>query len=91
MKYKSLQTLLFESNPLITRRMADDLVKQFSTAISSALAKGHGIMIPSVGSLLVVHRAQRLGRNPRQPEIEIVIPAGRRVRFKPAPALEAVL
>ena len=65
----------------------------FSTileAMNSAMVRGHRIEIRGFGSFSVIHRASRMGRNPRS-GAPVEIPAARMPHFKPGKALrEAV-
>ena len=63
----------------------------FSTileAMNSAMVRGHRIEIRGFGSFSVIHRASRMGRNPRS-GAPVEIPAARMPHFKPGKAAAA--
>ncbi len=57
-------------------------------AIRDALASGTQVRLAGFGAFRVVHRAARMGRNPRTGE-SIHIPASNQPKFKAAKALKA--
>lgn len=59
-------------------------------AMENALIEGRKVSISKFGTLLIVERQARKGRNP-QTEEEIQIPAHSSVKFKPAKALKAAV
>jgi DNA-binding protein HU-beta len=65
----------------ITKSQADGAVDGFVSAVSEALAGGDKITLVGFGTLSVVARSQREGRNPRTGE-KIIIPASKAVKFK---------
>lgn len=54
--------------------------------IVNTLLRGQDIEIRGLGSFTVVNTAERKGRNPKTGDVAI-IPAGRKVKFKPGQAL----
>lgn len=71
-------------------RDAETAVSTILQATNSALVRGHRIEIRGFGGFSVIHRASRMGRNPRS-GAPVEIPATRVSNFKPGKALrEAV-
>jgi nucleoid DNA-binding protein len=66
----------------VLRNDARDLVDQCLGMISDALVAGDRVGINGFGSFNVRQRPDRTGRNPKQPDDEIVIPARRVVTFR---------
>lgn len=59
-------------------------------AMETALTEGRKVSISRFGTLMIVERQARKGRNPQTDE-EIQIPAHSSVKFKPAKALKAAV
>ena len=68
----------------LARTDTRDLVDQCLAAISDALAAGENVGTHGFGSFNVSRRANRTGRNPTQPDEEIIVPARRVVTFRPS-------
>jgi len=60
----------------------------FLDVVKNALAAGENVHLPALGTLALVNRAARMGRNPNTGE-KISIPAHRQIRFKAGSALRA--
>ena len=58
--------------------------------MNDAMVRGHRIEIRGFGSFSVMHRAPRVGRNPRSGE-PVDIPEKRVPHFKPGKALRAAV
>ncbi len=76
--------------PHLTLRDVDWAVNTILGAMNDALACGHRIEIRGFGSFSVVHRAPRVGRNPRSGE-PVDIPQRRVTHFKPGKALRVAV
>ena len=75
-----LVSKLSERNSL-SKKKAEEVLKDVFTLISEALDKGERVHIPHFGTFTVKERAERKGRNPRTGE-PMVIPARKTVVFK---------
>ncbi len=64
-------------------RIVDALMK----SLTESLSNGDKISLPGIGTMAVVDRPPRKGRNPRSGE-ELDIPASRNVKFSPAARLK---
>ena len=74
----------------MTQADAETAVSTILETMNSAMVRGHHIEIRGFGSFSVIHRASRMGRNPRS-GAPVEIPATRVPHFKPGKALrEAV-
>ena len=90
MNRSDLIQLLDERFSQLTLKDVDSAVSTILDAMNNALARGHRIEIRGFGSFTVVHRAPRLGRNPRS-GAAVDIPERRVPHFKVGKALrEAV-
>ncbi|MBM4207323.1 MAG: HU family DNA-binding protein [Gammaproteobacteria bacterium] len=58
----------------------------FTSAVSSALAKGDSVTLVGFGTFVVKERAERVGRNPQTGD-EITIKAAKSVKFKAGKSL----
>lgn len=84
-----LTRALRASAPWLNEEAARNLLTTLGHAIVLALTTEQSVKIPVVGRLTLVHSPPRKGRNPRNPTVDIVIPAKQRVKFSPSPWLRA--
>lgn len=70
----------------MTRKDAEAAVSTVLDTMNSALVSGHRFVIRGFGSFNVIHRAPRLGRNPRN-GAAVDIPRRRAPHFKVGKAL----
>ena len=90
MNRSDLVQLLSDRFSQLTQGDAETAVSTILEAIDSAMVRGHRIDIRGFGSFSVIHRASRIGLNPRS-GASVEIPAARMPHFKPGKALrEAV-
>jgi integration host factor subunit beta len=90
MNRSDLIQLLAERFSQLTQKDAEAAVSAILDTMNSALVRGHRIEIRGFGSFTVIHRAPRLGRNPRS-GAAVDIPKRRAPHFKVGKALrEAV-
>jgi len=73
-----------------SKAKAGELVDAVFEVVTDALTKGDEVKLPSFGAFAVVMTAARKARNP-QTNQEVIVPAGRRARFKPGKALKDAL
>jgi integration host factor subunit beta len=74
----------------LTPRDVDFAVTTILEAMNNAMVRGHRIEVRGFGSFSVMHRASRLGRNPRSGD-PVDIPQKRVPHFKPGKALRAAV
>ena len=67
----------------MTRKTAANAIGDLIDAIAHHLRAGAAIPLRGLGRLEVIATAERLGRNPRT-GVPAVIPAGRRIKFRPS-------
>jgi integration host factor subunit beta len=90
MNRSDLVQLLSDRFSQLTQGDAETAVSTILEAMNSAMVRGHRIEIRDFGSFSVIHRASRMGRNPRS-GAPVESPAARVPHFKPGKALrEAV-
>jgi DNA-binding protein HU-beta len=73
-----------------SKAKAGELVDAVFDVVTDALTKGDEVKLPSFGAFAVVTTAPRKARNP-QTNQEVIVPAGKRARFKPGKALKEAL
>lgn len=66
-------------------------VQKTLDAIAEALLRGDNVELRNFGVFEVQHRKSRIGRNPNQPEKDVVIPARAVIKFKAGKELKAGL
>src|SRR5258705_131832 len=66
----------------VGKEEARDLVDQCLAMISDALVAGEKVGIKGFGSFEVRQKRAQVGRNPKRPDEEVVIPARRVVKFR---------
>src|SRR5476649_2370087 len=59
-----------------------DTVQQTLDNVQQALANGRNVELRNFGVLALQVRKQRIGRNPNQPETQVIIPQRAVVKFK---------
>ncbi len=70
-----------------SKMKAEEAVDAVFEALKDALKRGDEVRLPSFGVFAVSDTAQRKARNPQTGE-EVIVPAGRRARFRPGKALK---
>lgn len=66
---------------------AEEFLSAFLSSAESALCEDGKILLSGLGTFVVEQRKERTGRNPRTGE-ELVIPACKSVKFRPAKSLK---
>ncbi len=90
MNRSDLIQILADRFSQLTQKDAEAAVSTILDTMNSALVRGHRIEIRGFGSFTIIHRAPRLGRNPRS-GAAVDIPKRRAPHFKVGKALrEAV-
>lgn len=67
----------------MTQERAGDVVNCVVEEMRGAVGRGERVNLKGFGSFTPIETVERPGRNPRTGEL-IMVPAGRRVRFKPS-------
>lgn len=73
-----------------SKMKAEEAVDAVFEAIKNALKNGDEVRLPAFGVFVVSDTAARKARNPQTGE-EVIVPAGRRARFRAGKALKDVL
>lgn len=72
----------------LSKKDSEAAVAAALDAIAAALADGDEVRLVGFGTFEVKHRKARMGRNPKDPEKKIEIPASKVPAFKPGKALK---
>lgn len=72
----------------MTKKDAEKAVSAFTASIENALVAGDKVQLIGFGTFEVKERAAREGRNPRNPEETVTIPASKAPVFKAGKALK---
>ena len=72
----------------LTKKDAETAVNGFIASIEDALVAGDKVQLIGFGTFEVRERAERTGRNPRNPEETVTIPASKAPVFKAGKALK---
>lgn len=67
----------------LTKKEAEAALNAFTESVQEALVAGEKVQLVGFGTFETRERAARKGRNPRNPEQEIEIPASKAPAFKP--------
>ena len=68
------------------RAKAEEVVDAVFETLRDTLKRGEEVRVPAFGVFVVAETGERRGRNPKTGQ-EVVVPAGKRVRFRPAKLL----
>ncbi|MGK5095275.1 HU family DNA-binding protein [Deltaproteobacteria bacterium TL4] len=79
------------NNAESTKAEAERFLNATLKTIESALKEGDDIPLIGFGTFSVVERAERQGRNPRDPSKKLTIPASKTVKFKVGSKLKAAV
>lgn len=74
-----------------TKKDAEAVIDALIQVIPQEIAQGEKITLPNFGSFEVTERAAREGRNPRDPEQKIQIPACKALKFKQSKKIKELL
>jgi DNA-binding protein HU-beta len=72
----------------VTKKDAENVLNAFMESVQEALAKGDKVQLVGFGTFEVRDRKAREGRNPRNPEEVIQIPASKAPVFKAGKGLK---
>lgn len=73
-----------------SKQKGEEVVNAVFDAITAALKRGDEVRLPSFGVFAVSETKERKARNPQTNE-EVIVPAGKRARFRPGKALKEAL
>ena len=76
-----------EEMPELRQRDIMDVLQLTLDTITNALVEGENVELRNFGVFDVVERKARVGRNPKKPTQETVIPAHKAVRFRQGKAM----
>lgn len=83
MNKAELVTKMAEKSELgLTKKQSEDALNAFMSSVEEALVNNDKVVLVGWGSFEVVERAERLGRNPKNPNEVIKIQASKNVKFK---------
>jgi len=72
----------------ITQGDVHTIVQAFIDSVSDSLAQGDSVSLRKFGNFDVREFAAKVGRNPKKPDQEVIIPARASVKFKPGNELK---
>ena len=75
----------------LTKKDTEALLGAFTSTVEEALVEGDKVQLVGFGTFEVRERAARKGRNPRNPQEEIDIPASKAPAFKAGKSLKEVI
>ena len=75
----------------LTKKDAEALLGAFTSTVEETLVEGDKVQLVGFGTFEVRERAARKGRNPRNPQEEIDIPASKAPAFKAGKSLKEVI
>lgn len=75
----------------LTKKDAETALNAFMRSVEESLAKGEKVQLVGFGTFEVRDRKAREGRNPRNPEEVIKIPASKAPVFKAGKALKEIV
>ena len=68
-----------------------EVIQSFLDAMTDCLAKGDRLEFRDFGIFETVERKQKIGRNPKNASVPIVIPARRAVKFTPGKKMKEII
>lgn len=68
-----------------------NVIQSFLDAMTENLAKGDRLEFRDFGVFEIVERKQKIGRNPKDAAVPIVIPARRAVKFTPGKKMKQLI
>ncbi|MDF1816150.1 MAG: integration host factor subunit beta [Verrucomicrobiales bacterium] len=72
----------------LTQSQVFQVIEQLIMEITDSLSEGDQVVFRNFGTFQIGINLPKVGRNPKRPEVDIVIPAKRVVRFRPGKALK---
>ena len=74
----------------VTQKVAEEVLKAFTSAVSETLQKGEKVVVTGFGTFEVRHRVARQGNNPRTGQ-PITVPAQNTPAFRAGKLLKAAV
>jgi integration host factor subunit alpha len=71
----------------VTKKEVSEILEKTLEEISKALESGENVKIPSFGTFVVIHKKERLGRNPRTGK-DAKISSRRVISFRASPVFK---
>ena len=68
-----------------------NVIQSFLDEMTTSLAKGDRLEFRAFGVFEIVERRQKIGRNPKDPDVPIVIPARAAVKFTPGKNMKKLI
>lgn len=90
MNKAELVTKMIEESGL-SKKDAEKALEAFTTTVFNALEIGEKVKIVGFGSFETRDTKERAGVNPQNPTEKIIIPAGKKVYFKPSKSLKELI
>ena len=87
---RHLATKIAEKQGL-SQDKAGAAVQQFLDEIVAALKRGEHIEFRDFGVFQILVRKSRVGRNPKKPDMTVIIPERKTVKFKPGKMMKMVV
>ena len=75
----------------LSKKDVEKTLEAFTTTVFNALEIGEKVKIVGFGSFETRDTKERMGVNPQNPTEKIVIPAGKKVYFKPSKNLKELI
>jgi len=75
----------------LTQKDSEAALNSFMKSVEEALVKGDKVQLVGWGTFEVAERKARIGRNPRNPEEKIEIPASKAPKFKAGANLKRIV
>lgn len=90
MNKAELVTKMIEESGL-SKKDTEKALEAFTTTVFNALEIGEKVKIVGFGSFETRDTKERAGVNPQNPTEKIIIPAGKKVYFKPSKSLKELI
>lgn len=74
----------------ITQSMVTEVIEGLPDVIMAALQSDGECPIPGLGKLVLTHRNERTGRNPKTGE-SLIVPASKGIKFRPIAAVKEAI
>lgn len=68
-----------------------EVIQSFLDAMTDCLARGERLEFRDFGIFEIVERKQKVGRNPKNASVPIVIPARKAVKFTPGKKMKEII
>jgi len=72
----------------LTQQQVFDVIQRTMDAITDSLAAGNSVVMRNFGGFHVRESKGKIGRNPKNPEIDVTVPARAVVKFRPGQVMK---